>query len=107
MGQQFMRFFSEMVEWSGKKDSYSIDDFIMSKNVTEQQMKTMTKGKSSCFLAVGKATCQCLDNSYQAWKSKEISDLQFSRYLIQSKLFSGDVESFDRLQQEVTGNSCV
>lgn len=100
MRKQHMDFFSELVEWSQKKDSYSIDDILKEKGVTEQQLKVMTGGKNSCFLAVGKATSQCLDNAYQAWKSTEISKDQFSKYLSPSKLFNGDVESFDRLQQE-------
>lgn len=94
------KFFSELVEWSQKNDSYSIDDFLKEKGVTELQLKVMTGGKNSCFLAVGKATCQCLDNAYKAWKFKNLSRDQFSTYLIQSKLFGDDVESFHRLQQE-------
>jgi hypothetical protein len=105
MGKTYTEFFCELVEWSQKKDSYSIDDFIMSKGITDGQLNVMTGGKNSCFLAVGKATCQCLDNAYHAWKSTEISKDQFSTYLIQSKLFSGDVESFDRLQEEAEARS--
>ena len=99
-------FFNKLVEWSQKKDSYSIDDFLKENGVTEQQLKVMTGGKNPCFLAVGKATCQCLDNAYRAWKAEEIPKDQFSTYLIQSGIFTnGDVESFDRLQQEAEQRS--
>jgi len=105
MGKQHMEFFSELVEWSQKKDSYSMDDFLKENDISEGQLKVITGGKNSYFLAVGKAVCQCLDNAYKAWKSKEISRDQFSTYLIQSKIFSGDVESFDRLQEEAEPRS--
>lgn len=104
MRKQYREFFTKLVEWSQKKDSYSTDDFIKENGVTEQQMKVMAVEKNSCYLAIGKATCQCLDNAYKAWKSEEISRDQFSTYLIQSKLFSGDVESFDRCNKRWSKN---
>jgi hypothetical protein len=45
-----MDFFSELVEWSREKDSYSIDDFFLLKSVTDQQVLAMTGGRNSCFL---------------------------------------------------------
>jgi len=105
MKKQNIEIFNELVEWSLKKDSYSIDDFLKEKVVTEQQVSVIALWKNSYYLSFGKAICQCLDNAYKAWKSKEISRDQFSTYLIQSKLFSGDVESFDRLQEEAEPRS--
>jgi len=101
VNKEHEKLFLELVEWSKKKDSYSFDDFLKEKGITEQQLKAMASGKDSYFIALGKATCQCLDNAYKAWKSNEISKDQFSKYLIQSRLFGGgNVESFDRLQQK-------
>lgn len=99
-GSDYKKFFQELEKWSQKKSSYSIDDFLKEKNVSDQQLGDRASGRSSFYLAIGNAVCQCLENAYKAWKSKEISRDQFSTYLIQSGLFRCDVETFDRLRQK-------
>lgn len=103
--QERKNLFQELIEWSNKKDSYSMNDFFMLNGLTEQQGKAMIIEEKAfnraISIAIGKAICQCVGNSYKAWKFKEISRDQFSEYLIQSGIFkNGDVESFDRCSQE-------
>jgi hypothetical protein len=90
MKKQHQEFLDEMMEWSLKKDSYEIEDFIAAKGITEEQFRKIANSKTNGLLAVGYTVCQCLHNAYQAWRSQDISGLQFAQRLHKTKLFDGE-----------------
>lgn len=96
--QERKKFFLELVEWSSKKDSYSIEEFNKEKDIDYQQLKFLTNEEDSCYKAIGKASAQCLENAHNAWKSKKISSEIFSKYLKEYG-FNIDAESYDRLPE--------
>ncbi len=83
-----MRFFSEMVEWSEKNDSFVFADFLRTHGLTRADLRTIVGNKRQLLIAVGQAVANIYKNAWNAWKEKRISREQLAKYLKEEHRFS-------------------
>ena len=88
MKKQQQEFFDELVEWSQKKDSFALEDFLRAHSLTIADLRNIVGNKRQLLISVGQATVNIYKNAWDAWKEKRISRNTLSTYLKEEHGFS-------------------
>lgn len=103
MKKQNIEIFNELVEWSLKKDSFALEDFLRAHSLTIADLRNIVGNKRQSLIAVGQAVVNTYKNAWGAWKEKRISRDLLAKFLKEQHRFSNPefiIEKFERGNQE-------
>ena len=103
MRKSHQKFFSELIEWSCKKDSFALEDFLRAHRLTIADLRNIVGSKRQSLIAVGQAVANIYKNAWNAWKEKRISRDILAKFLKEQHRFNNPefiIEKFERGNQE-------
>ena len=88
--QEHKKLFEELEQWSHRKDSFSVDDFLKEKGISFSDFDLISNGSKKFRDIWGEAEYQTWENLKEALYTKSLPRSRIAEYIKQSEVFQDE-----------------